>query len=165
MITVVLKNYRVFADQSPLAIELGPQFTALVGPNNSGKSALLFALYELRNLWEQIPQNLPAAVNNPHSHSMQVTYAGVEDPVELFHNQNDRPITVEISVEKAEGGGPAKRVDRVVLTCRRATPNSWSMVVHADGAPLGRLRSPNGGFYQAGLNRSDRLIQIGDSIV
>ena len=37
---ITLKNYRGFSDEEPGRFEIGNGFTALVGPNNSGKSTL-----------------------------------------------------------------------------------------------------------------------------
>ena len=36
---ITLKNYRAFTDSEPLRIEIDDGFTAIVGPNNVGKSA------------------------------------------------------------------------------------------------------------------------------
>ena len=48
---VTLKNYRCFEDSQPLTLEVGSGFTALVGPNNSGKSTFLKSFHELRQLF------------------------------------------------------------------------------------------------------------------
>jgi predicted ATPase len=49
---LTLKNYRCFADEAPLRIEVRRGFTALVGANNSGKSSLLRFFFELRQLFQ-----------------------------------------------------------------------------------------------------------------
>lgn len=48
MYELTFGNYRCFSDKHPATIEIGPGFTAIVGPNNSGKSAILRYLYEFR---------------------------------------------------------------------------------------------------------------------
>jgi len=64
---ITLKNYRCFSDTRPATIELGPGFTALVGPNNSGKSAYLKFLYEFQPLWVELqnPSVLAQFSSNP----------------------------------------------------------------------------------------------------
>ena len=47
------KNYRCFADSDPLRLDLGNDFTALVGPNNSGKSSALRLFHELRPVFSR----------------------------------------------------------------------------------------------------------------
>jgi predicted ATP-dependent endonuclease of OLD family len=40
-IRLTIKNYRCFEDSHPLVIEFASDFTAFIGPNNSGKSSCL----------------------------------------------------------------------------------------------------------------------------
>lgn len=57
---LTLRNYRCFDWDNPAILEFGNGFTAFVGANNSGKSAALRAVYELRSLFASlthIPQN------------------------------------------------------------------------------------------------------------
>jgi AAA15 family ATPase/GTPase len=51
---ITIKNYRCFHESDPLRIRIQPGFTALLGANNSGKSALLRFFYEFRNLFESL---------------------------------------------------------------------------------------------------------------
>ena len=48
---LTIKNYRCFPDAKPARLILKSGFTAVVGPNNSGKSSLLRFFYELRGLF------------------------------------------------------------------------------------------------------------------
>jgi AAA15 family ATPase/GTPase len=59
---LTIKNYRCFPDETPLEFEIGDGFTAFVGVNNSGKSAILRVFYEFRGLFQalQDPTFLPA---------------------------------------------------------------------------------------------------------
>jgi len=62
-----IKNYRSFADENPLRLQLRPGFTALIGPNNSGKSSVLKFFYELRPTLEALGNiaNLANATRAP----------------------------------------------------------------------------------------------------
>ena len=99
---VTLKNYRCFEDSKPLSLELGPGFTALVGPNNSGKSSCLKFFYEARELFEGLKNiNLlqSAAVGN----RISGRFTSVDDQFEIFYNRNARPLVVEIDFPTAGG--------------------------------------------------------------
>src|SRR5260370_32174775 len=49
---LTIKNYRGFSDQTPARLEIGTGLTALLGPNNAGKSSLKLFFYEMRGLFE-----------------------------------------------------------------------------------------------------------------
>jgi hypothetical protein len=130
-VLLTLKNYRCFSDQNPARFEIGGGFTAIVGPNNSGKSATKALFYELRNLFAYLGQpninNLANIFEADRRESFD--YLGVSDVTEIFHNQNDRPISIEIEVLDAkaypnQGGNDC--LNRIVLECDRATPKTWS---------------------------------------
>jgi predicted ATP-binding protein involved in virulence len=53
-VDITIKNFRCFADVAPARLTLHPGVTAIVGKNNSGKSALLKFFYELRHLFENL---------------------------------------------------------------------------------------------------------------
>lgn len=127
MPTITLKNYRGFADERPLRIEIGKQFVGLVGPNNSGKSSFLLCLYELRDLWNRLQHsgsvgNLisPAPIDvNP--------YPAVGDAEELFHNGNNRDITIELDVSDMDiqAFPGAKPITKFIARCNRASKQRW----------------------------------------
>ena len=47
---VRLFDYRCFRREAPATLEFSKGFTSFVGPNNSGKSALIRFPYEMRNV-------------------------------------------------------------------------------------------------------------------
>lgn len=51
-VSLVLKNFRCFSRERPAVISLDGGVTAVVGPNDGGKSSLIRALVELRPLFE-----------------------------------------------------------------------------------------------------------------
>ncbi len=117
---VTLKNYRCFDDSQPLTLEIGSGFTALVGPNNSGKSSFLKFFHELRPVIAHLgnPNMLHGLASG---NQFGVGYQGTEDPIEIFHNRNLRPLTLEFEFPRLQ---PAQ-ITRVRLTCERSLPGNW----------------------------------------
>lgn len=116
-----VKNFRCFPDSSPLELTLGPGFTALLGPNNCGKSSLLRLFYELRPILAHLanPQYIQhLALGQPIHAQTQ----GTEDQVEIFTNTNNRPLTIVFSYPSAT----EQQLSRIELTCDRRAPNVWT---------------------------------------
>lgn len=90
---VTLRNYRCFDWDNPMVLEFGDEFVALIGPNNSGKSSALRAIYELRHLFLQIF----AAFNANNGFRFNTVFQFVSDPAELA-NDGD-PSRFQISVD------------------------------------------------------------------
>jgi hypothetical protein len=132
-IHLTLHNYRCFADDEPLRFTLAPGFTAIVGPNNSGKSSLLRFFHESRYLWElcQIGNFYGLIVGQPQ----RVNPRDVLDQAELFCNRNQRNlrITIEIDVTDDETGVPPLR--QVTFATTRGEPSEVRLAP-ADGFPL-----------------------------
>jgi len=124
-VRITVRNYRCFDEANPLRLEIGPGFTAFVGPNNSGKSSALRLFYELRNLWQAIAGNL-AGTNE--SFSVGVNYYGVTDNEEVFSDTNEHPLRLEIEVLGLENVG-AVTVNGLHCICDRAGRQQW-MVKH-----------------------------------
>lgn len=115
MPTLSVKNYRPFGD-SPARVTVEPGFTAFVGPNNCGKSSLLKLAYECRDIWEHLKDRntlVNFAKGTPH-----FAIKGVGDPLEIFHDRNDRPLVIEISFPPGVPQGIAK----AELTLHRPGP-------------------------------------------
>ena len=100
MISVRLRSYRPFTEASEADIGVAPGFTALVGPNNSGKTAFLRSIYELRRLFGSLREEktLRKLVANPAAVSFSVE--GVRDPEELRPNQTNAPVSVRIATDE-----------------------------------------------------------------
>lgn len=123
-VTITLKNYRCFSDNAPAVFRFGRGLTAVVGPNHSGKSALLRVIYELRDFLAGFsgPNALQSlAVGN----AFGVVIRGVDDPLELFSDQNDRPLSVDISFENPR----ENEIARIHLTADRSSPTNWKGAV------------------------------------
>ena len=146
-IRLTVKNYRCFSDQDPLCIEIGPGLTAIVGPNNSGKSAIKLLFYELRHLFSLLANPLTTSPNlgaifTPQR-SITVTYQGITDHDEIFTNDNERPITLELELIPPKNLRSSPRNDnlvRIVATCQRSAPTSWNLDGYGHHAPTTPLR-------------------------
>lgn len=96
--TITLKNYRVFADSSPAVLTIGRGFTALVGPNNAGKSSFLKFLFEYQSLWGSLLSTEQRAnwVLNPGAPYGGFGLREVADPAEVTCDLTGRPIQIQI---------------------------------------------------------------------
>ena len=71
-IDLTVKNYRCFPHESPMRIRLESGFVALVGPNNSGKSAVLRFFFHFRDLFRRIARGeLPSFLNSSQEIDLQ----------------------------------------------------------------------------------------------
>jgi len=99
---LTIKNYRGFSDQSPVTVEIGRGLTALLGPNNAGKSSLKLFFYEMRELFETFLRQLginPNLFTGISGSEIGIGgYPGTSDLAELFNNSNDRDIGFEIEL-------------------------------------------------------------------
>ena len=146
-LTITVKNYRCFADSSPLVVEFGSGFTALVGPNNSGKSSFLKLFHELRPLFVCLG-NINQVYTLVQGVVVGTSYPNVGDPVEIFHNRNDRALSVELAFQSP---GP-QHISRIRLICERSQPTNWRAEFFVQGATA-RLTTTDGHTERDGRHR------------
>ncbi|MBK6881231.1 MAG: AAA family ATPase [Elusimicrobia bacterium] len=81
---MTVKNYRCFGSASPLSIEINEGFTAFVGPNNSGKSALLKMIVEFKSLWDTMlgGSQIGNFISRPRS-MITIGYQFIDDTEEI----------------------------------------------------------------------------------
>ena len=151
---ITIKNYRGFSDQEPASFEIGAGFTAFLGKNNAGKSSAKLVFYELRALLFVLAQVDPGI--NPgffyllQGNSADVNYVGVTDPEEVFNNENERPITIEIEAVGATHTAQDRNcLSKIVLKAERSSPQRWTMIGYGTNPPGEPIRSPHG-FASAG---------------
>ena len=110
---VTLRNYRCFDWENPAILEFGNGFTALVGPNNSGKSAALRSIYELRSVWA----SFVATINPQNGYVLNAAPSGVADVAELAndHAPESFEIAIEINETQRSQKGSAFLVIGIVL--------------------------------------------------
>lgn len=104
---LTLRNYRCFDWDHPAVLEFGDGFTAFVGSNNSGKSAALRSVYELRNIFQAAFATLTADQNFRVSSQP----LGISDIAELA-NDGD-PTRFQFSIEISDTSRP--KVDGQLL--------------------------------------------------
>ena len=97
-IDLKLKGYRCFSPDSPAKIEFRGDVMALVSINNSGKSTLLKALYELRPIFLALTQK------EDYRRFAIMSDAGLElptelgDPAEIFWHFGNADIEIGIKL-------------------------------------------------------------------
>jgi energy-coupling factor transporter ATP-binding protein EcfA2 len=125
---LMVKNYRCFTDESPLVIEFNEGFTALVGPNNSGKSSFLKMFFEFKNLWQTLIQE-QAMLNLVNGESQSVGYLETSDDTEIFSNFNDRPLTIGFDCfgfsRKPNTPPPLLSLSTAEFIAEKNAPQSW----------------------------------------
>ncbi|MFZ3343244.1 MAG: AAA family ATPase, partial [Terriglobales bacterium] len=101
---LTIKNYRCFV--RPVTIALEPGFTAFVGVNNAGKSAVMRFLLELRPLLALIKdqRQLLHSANNPAG-TTGFTPIHVLDKHEIFSNLNNNALEFWLDFPPAGTGG------------------------------------------------------------
>ena len=133
---ITLKNYRCFDDKIPATITIGSHFTALVGPNNSGKSSFLRFFHEMKQLFS--------------NRMFQSTYAGrfdvtgAFDAKDIYCDRNDRDITIEISLPNPPQ--LSNRIDKIEITVPRNGHPSSRLFSH--GVAI-RVEKENTGIKKA----------------
>lgn len=125
---LTLKNYRCFADEHPLRLSFGRRFTALVGPNNSGKSTVLRWIYDFRHVFNSFTR--PGLLADIGGNTFTPNLNGVLDETSIFcdHADNNRPLSFEISPLNAQpqlGKPPA--VPTLLISLSR--DKKWSVAV------------------------------------
>jgi energy-coupling factor transporter ATP-binding protein EcfA2 len=117
-VKITVKNYRCFADSHPVRIDLSRESIGLVGENNTGKSALLRLLFELRPTFSHFatPANLIWGAAVPGHAGLQTQ--GV-DASNIFCLANTRPLSIEIDDIDLPDGAGAATPNGVMITAER----------------------------------------------
>ena len=159
---VTIKNYRSFSDSNPARVTIRDGFTALVGPNNSGKSSILRFFYELRDLIRRlsIGDDLEGSLRYNRTFNRPPE---ILDLSEMFCKFNHRDIEIVF-----ETHGVSRKMDlsdpqvarRFEVTIPRNT-NTWRLVIDT---PKGRLGISTGSHKLNGsiLEADDIRIDLAD---
>lgn len=116
---LTISNYRCFAAEAPVRLEMRPGMTSLIGPNNSGKSTILRLFYELRSLFVEFNNN-QTLVNLGRGQPRAINPTGIGDPLEIFHNRNRLPVRLEIRLTGPLGQQELSGID---LSVAREPPS------------------------------------------
>ena len=148
-----LSNYRSFSGTDPLKMNISDGFTALIGPNNAGKSSVLRFFFEFRSLLRLLGKDdgnlLHALRGNPRSISLG---SSVKDNQEIFSNQNNDDLKFKVSVNELshpDAREPATTLRSLEITIARNNL-SWTAVCrNADGNKV-NLTPNDAGFFEEG---------------
>jgi hypothetical protein len=91
-----VKNYRCFTDEHPFEIDLSNPVVALIGPNNSGKSAALRFFWEIGRMVAAAPNTMANAHSVQGPPVLNNSMRPLSDPYSVFTVLNDRPIVVDM---------------------------------------------------------------------
>lgn len=128
---ITIKNYRCFTDEHPAVFELDECFTAIIGPNNSGKSSLLRMFYELRPLWSSL--SAVSQIGSLWNQNDQLIFRagpalqtqGIDDYEEVFSDSNRRALTLRFKFPTQES---TVAIQELTLTAQRPSLNVWTLL-------------------------------------
>jgi ABC-type sulfate/molybdate transport systems ATPase subunit len=161
---LTIVNYRCFAAEEPVHLQMRPGLTSLIGPNNSGKSAILRLFYELRPLLSAFAND--QTINHwVRGGRHGLNPLGVGDAIEIFHNRNTLPVRLELRLQNA---GPTQ-LSGADLLVARDEPNNWSanLRIGPNHQPVTvNVNYPNVRLPDKNLDRVDAslLIQLGKEL-
>jgi AAA domain, putative AbiEii toxin, Type IV TA system len=97
-IDIKLSGYRCFPSTNPAVLELRDGFTALIGLNNSGKSSLMKAIYELRDIFSKLTAN-----SEPFRQAVTLGYGfdqrpEIGDPFDMFWQFSNDDAFIEVTL-------------------------------------------------------------------
>jgi predicted ATP-dependent endonuclease of OLD family len=163
---IELRNYRCFADSSPAVLGIRPGFTALLGPNNSGKSSLLRFFFEFRDLFTRVRTD--SSLLNALLGGAGFNYpSSVADPEEVFCNTNEREMEIRVRLlEPAQGTLTHPTVDELRLFVGRSSA-SFRAEARVAGSLLpvrafvqGTIATDAAGNHLGDLSEMDEAIAI-----
>ena len=126
-LSFTIKNFRCFDDSDPVQFELKSGVTALVGPNNAGKSSLLRLFYELRNLLSGAAVDQGAIQGWLQGSPVGTSFLEVPDVSAIFHDGNERPLVLRIECPTTN---VARMVGAMEFTFDRQNPTNPTAKVY-----------------------------------
>lgn len=112
-VSLTIRNYRCFV--RPTTIDIARDFTAFVGINNAGKSALMRFLLEFRVVLTHLAGPTGEFINSLRG-SQRMALNQVLDHLEVFSNRNSAPVEFEFRFQ-AEAGDDAGPATPEVVKC------------------------------------------------
>lgn len=137
---ITLKNYRCFSDDYPANFILDDGFTAFIGINNAGKSAILKAFYEMKGFLGNFTSANGTLESLFRGGKIGVSFNDVQDPLEIFHNKNDRGI--QFIFENFPSDTPNK-ITKLALNISRDAQLDLSIWVDGTEVNRSQLRGLN----------------------
>ena len=157
-VQVTLKNYRGFVDEKPATISMARGMTALVGPNNAGKSSFLKFFHEFRDLFRKLSHPLQFQSSLQGGRSFFNTASLYELP-EVFNNGNVRDMTVQLGVATQNLEGVPENVsisNRLTISIPRPN-NSYTVTFESaetgEQEPNNSIQVDDDGTIRRGVTR------------
>jgi hypothetical protein len=120
------RNYRCFTDSHPLSIDLSQKVTALVGPNNSGKTSALKFFWELGPLLSQIVGSIVSwQTDSATAHLIAGNIRATTNQFAVFTEHNARPIVIDMTYVPS----PTDKVQFILKENQTALPISVRAIV------------------------------------
>ena len=95
--SVSLRNYRCFSEQEGVSLAFDSGHLALVGQNNSGKTAALRAIYELQVFWIALSQPGFLRGSDVPARAVSLNFREVPEADDVFCDLNDRPLRIGVA--------------------------------------------------------------------
>ncbi|MFC1967479.1 ATP-dependent endonuclease, partial [Chloroflexota bacterium] len=150
----------------PVRISMRNGFIAFVGINNSGKSSLLKMFYEIRNIFSTITENRGSFINAlGHSEGVPFSPANtIQDINEIFSNENNRDIAIEIQVDADLNNKQNDGVlpEKIIFIIRRGK-NLYSPQIFLPNNKYCDTRKPNANIHIVNndyIKTNDTLIDM-----
>jgi ABC-type cobalamin/Fe3+-siderophores transport system ATPase subunit len=171
-----VSNYRCFPDDSPARFTIRDGFTAFVGPNNAGKSAVLRMLFDLRPVFStllddrqrpELLQSGSAAIPFPG----RSKYARTSPLEDILSRRNDRPMRLTIGIQppaELTAPGDERLFEGINIyvahdgtaTAEPSPPLDDTKTIHSNRPGGESFRLGNGGTYDsAGIVWAAHLLQ------
>lgn len=130
---VTISNYRCFPRSDPVRIVLRPGTVAIVGANNSGKTALLRFFWEFRDLFGVLSGGSGNLIQAVHG-NLEPFSIRVPDLNQLFCDSDDGDLRIELEILDAAPTSPPT-VNRVIVKIPRST-TTYVLELWASGIAL-----------------------------
>jgi predicted ATP-dependent endonuclease of OLD family len=141
-IDVKFSGYRCFSSQNPATLRLREGLLALIGVNNSGKSTLMRAIYELRDVFSKTSQDTQEFIDALKNDASYTLPAEIGDPSEIFWHFAKEDALIEVSLPTVRDEVPVTAFWRMTIRLRHSSRLRFALILHdLDGNPISSVTS------------------------
>lgn len=143
--TIRFFDYRCFRREAPAELVLREGFSSFIGPNNSGKSALIRSLYELRSCINQIDAALPGNVSHLVMERQGFDMPPpMSDRAEIITNRSDPICAVELVIDDESAEPNLLHANRLRMEFSPETESFRARVFVSDRSEFSAAGTPHG---------------------